>query len=67
MESVLGAHPPELLRSSALVVASPGVPWNLPLLEDARSRGIEVIAEVELAARAVVGLPIVGVTGSNVV
>jgi UDP-N-acetylmuramoylalanine--D-glutamate ligase len=47
------------------VVASPGVPWELPLLAEARRRGIEVIAEVELASRALPRVPIVGVTGSN--
>ena len=32
-----------------LVVVSPGVPLDRPLLEDARRRGVPVIAEVELA------------------
>ncbi len=35
------------------------------MLVEARRRGIEVIAEVELASRAMPGVPIVGVTGSN--
>ncbi len=63
--TVLGGHPFELLASVALVVVSPGVPWELPLLVEARGRGIEVIGEVELASRSLVGIPIVGVTGSN--
>jgi len=46
------------------VVVSPGVPMDRPLLEDARQRGLPVIAEVELAAPFVNG-PIVGITGSN--
>jgi UDP-N-acetylmuramoylalanine--D-glutamate ligase len=41
------------------------VPWELPLLAEARRRGIEVIAEVELASRALPRVPIVAVTGSN--
>jgi UDP-N-acetylmuramoylalanine--D-glutamate ligase len=61
----LGGHPVELLQGVALVVASPGVPWDLPLLAEARRRGLEVIAEVELASRALAGVPIAGVTGSN--
>ena len=62
---VSGGHALELLDGVALVVASPGVPWELPLLAEARRRGIEVIAEVELASRALPLVPIVGVTGSN--
>lgn len=46
------------------VVVSPGVPMDRPLLADARSRGLPVIAEVELAAPFVKG-PIVAITGSN--
>lgn len=65
VESALGAHPPELLATTTLVVVSPGVPWELPLLEEARRHEIEVVAEVELAARTAAGIPIVGVTGSN--
>ena len=61
----LGGHNPSLLAGTSLVVVSPGVPWNLPLLAEARRAGIEVIAEVELAARAMREVPIVGVTGSN--
>lgn len=60
-----GGHSLELLDGVALVVASPGVPWELPLLAEARRRGIEVISEVELASRALPRVPIVGVTGSN--
>ncbi len=63
--AVLGGHPLELLGPVALVVVSPGVPWGLPLLTEARRRGLEVIGEVEFAARAMAGVPIVGVTGSN--
>ena len=65
VEVLLGSHPPALLDGASLVVVSPGVPWELPLLAAARSRGIEVIAEIELAGRALAGVPIAGVTGSN--
>jgi UDP-N-acetylmuramoylalanine--D-glutamate ligase len=63
--TVLGGHPLELLEGAALVVVSPGVPWELPLLVEARRRDLEVIAEVELASRALTDVPIAGVTGSN--
>lgn len=62
---VLGGHPLELLEGVALVVVSPGVPWDLPLLVEARRLGLEVIAEVELAWRALAPVPLLGVTGSN--
>jgi UDP-N-acetylmuramoylalanine--D-glutamate ligase len=65
VETVLGSHPPALLDGVSLVVVSPGVPWQLPLLVAARDRGIEVIAEVELGVRAMPGVPLAGVTGSN--
>ena len=61
----LGGHNPALLTGTSRVVVSPGVPWDLPLLVEARRRRIEVIAEVELAVRAMAGTPIIGVTGSN--
>ena len=46
------------------VVVSPGVPLDRPILEDARRRGIPVIAEVELAFPLLDG-PVVAITGSN--
>ncbi|MBP7797158.1 MAG: UDP-N-acetylmuramoyl-L-alanine--D-glutamate ligase [Thermoanaerobaculaceae bacterium] len=63
-ESVLGDHPVGLLDSVSLVVVSPGVPWDLGLLSAARERGVEVIAEVELAFRFFTA-PLLGITGSN--
>lgn len=65
VERVFGGHPAGVLEDVVLVVASPGVPWHLALLEDARTRGIEVIAEVELAARHLGSAKIAGITGSN--
>ncbi|MFL6194934.1 MAG: UDP-N-acetylmuramoyl-L-alanine--D-glutamate ligase [Thermoanaerobaculia bacterium] len=47
-----------------LVVVSPGVPLDRPLLEDARQCGVPVIAEVELAFPFLNG-PVVAITGSN--
>jgi UDP-N-acetylmuramoylalanine--D-glutamate ligase len=47
-----------------LIVVSPGVPSDLPLLEAARRRGITTIGEVELAGYFLKG-PIIGITGSN--
>ncbi|HEY4085866.1 MAG TPA: UDP-N-acetylmuramoyl-L-alanine--D-glutamate ligase [Bryobacteraceae bacterium] len=47
-----------------LIVLSPGVPADLPALNAARDRGINVIGEIELAAPFLRG-KIIGITGSN--
>jgi UDP-N-acetylmuramoylalanine--D-glutamate ligase len=47
-----------------LIVLSPGVPADLPGVEAARARGVDVIGEVELAAPYLKG-PVIGITGSN--
>jgi UDP-N-acetylmuramoylalanine--D-glutamate ligase len=47
-----------------LIVLSPGVPSDLPGVQRARTRGVDVIGEVELAAPYLRG-PIIGITGSN--
>jgi UDP-N-acetylmuramoylalanine--D-glutamate ligase len=59
-----GAVPAELFTPVDGVVVSPGVPMDRPLLEDARRRGLPVIAEVELAFPFLDG-PIIAITGSN--
>jgi UDP-N-acetylmuramoylalanine--D-glutamate ligase len=54
-----------LLDGAELLVKSPGVPGEAPLVAAARARGIPVWAEVELGARLLRGSRIVGVTGTN--
>ncbi|MFN6535721.1 MAG: UDP-N-acetylmuramoyl-L-alanine--D-glutamate ligase [Nostoc sp. EkiNYC01] len=54
-----GANSPEL------IVVSPGVPWDIPVLNQARELGIETIGEMELAWRHLQPLPWVGITGTN--
>jgi len=48
-----------------LIVVSPGVPWDIPILVEARQLGIETIGEMELAWRNLRLLPWVGITGTN--
>ncbi|MEH2010018.1 UDP-N-acetylmuramoyl-L-alanine--D-glutamate ligase [Nostoc sp.] len=48
-----------------LIVVSPGVPWDIPVLIKARQLGIETIGEMELAWRNLQALPWVGITGTN--
>ncbi len=59
-----GGHPAALFEQQDLIVVSPGVRWDLDPLAEARRRGVEVIGEVELAARYLRG-GIIGITGSN--
>ena len=48
-----------------LIVVSPGVPWDIPLLVKARELGISTIGEMELAWRHLQSIPWVGITGTN--
>ena len=47
-----------------LVVVSPGVPWDAPLLVAARKRRVRVVPEIEVASW-FLAQPILGITGSN--
>jgi UDP-N-acetylmuramoylalanine--D-glutamate ligase len=59
-----GGHGERTFRGQDLIVVSPGVPVDAPLLVQARSLGEAVIGEIELAAQFLPG-PIVAITGSN--
>jgi UDP-N-acetylmuramoylalanine--D-glutamate ligase len=59
-----GHHGERTFRDQDLIVISPGVPFDVPQLVQARALGIPVIGEVELAARYLKG-EIVAITGSN--
>jgi len=59
-----GGHGERTFRGQDLIVVSPGVPVDAPLLVQARSLGEAVIGELELAAQFLPG-PIVAITGSN--
>jgi UDP-N-acetylmuramoylalanine--D-glutamate ligase len=60
----LGEHRRETFTSAALLVVSPGVPWELPELVAAREKGVPVIAEIELAFRHLRGR-VAAVTGTK--
>ena len=59
-----GQHGERTFRDQDLIVVSPGVPSDQPQLQHARSLGIPVIGEVELAFRFLKGKAI-AITGSN--
>ena len=60
----LGALDATLLEGAWCVVASPGVPLAQPFFAEARRRGLEVVGDIELFARAV-DAPVAGITGTN--
>ena len=64
VEVVLGADDPALPDDVDLLVKSPGVPNEAPLVAAARARGLAVWSEVELGSRLLAN-PILGVTGTN--
>ena len=60
----LGPEREEDLDDADMVVVSPGVPWDLPLLLAARRRGLEITSEIDLFFRLTPG-KIAGITGTN--
>jgi UDP-N-acetylmuramoylalanine--D-glutamate ligase len=54
----------DVLDGVKTVYASPGVPWDAQLLNDARTRGIAVSSEIDLFLKLCTGT-VVGITGTN--
>jgi UDP-N-acetylmuramoylalanine--D-glutamate ligase len=66
VELRLGTEEEALLAGVELVVKSPGVPAESPLVAAARARGIPLWSEVELGYRLLpAGARLIGVTGTN--
>ena len=57
-------HPAECITDADLIVVSPGVPLNIPILREARARGLPILGELEVAA-SVCPAPIVAITGTK--
>lgn len=60
----LGGHVEKTYLAQDLIIPSPGVPADDPLLAKARSKGITIWSEIELAYRFLEG-ELIGITGSN--
>jgi UDP-N-acetylmuramoylalanine--D-glutamate ligase len=60
----LGGLDTALLADAVCVIASPGLPLTLPFFAEARRRGLEVVGDIDLFARAATA-PVVGITGTN--
>jgi UDP-N-acetylmuramoylalanine--D-glutamate ligase len=64
-EVVFGGHPLSLLDPRpAFIVKNPGIPYSVPLLQEARRREIPIYTEIEVGSW-FTGAPIFAVTGSN--
>ena len=59
----LGGHPEGILNCDCLFV-SPGVPWNIPILQEAARRGIPVSGESRFFLENCPA-PVIGITGSS--
>jgi UDP-N-acetylmuramoylalanine--D-glutamate ligase len=59
-----GGLDPALLEGAVCVIASPGVPLTEPFFAAARRRGLTIVGDIELFARAV-DAPVAGITGTN--
>lgn len=57
-------HTMEVILAADELVKSPGVPETIPVIQEARAKGISVISEIEFAAR-YTDAKIVALTGSN--
>ena len=64
VELIAGQLDMELPADTSEVVISPGLPLDLPIVVNARRRGIAVVGDIELFAR-VVDRPVAAITGSN--
>ncbi|MSR00291.1 MAG: UDP-N-acetylmuramoyl-L-alanine--D-glutamate ligase [Gammaproteobacteria bacterium] len=53
-----------LLEQATLVIVSPGVALDEPIFDTAKARGLEIIGDIELFARAVTA-PVIAITGTN--
>ncbi|MFD1407315.1 UDP-N-acetylmuramoyl-L-alanine--D-glutamate ligase [Kroppenstedtia eburnea] len=65
IQVVLGGHPEGLIHDGwDLLVKNPGIPYRVPLLQEAETRGIPVVTEVEIAWQ-LTEASMIGITGSN--
>ena len=64
VSSEFGGHSAGFLAQADLVLVSPGVPWDAPVLAQLREQGVRVAGELAVAGE-LVDLPMVAVTGTN--
>lgn len=59
-----GTHSEARILETEVIVKSPGIPGNIPLLQNAREAGLEIVSEIEFASWFCTK-PIVAITGTN--
>lgn len=64
IELKLGRQQDDILVNVDYLIVSPGVPIGIPLIEQARAGGIEILGEIEFAYR-LSEAPIYAITGTN--
>ena len=60
-----GGHTVEFLRQVDLILVSPGVNLDGPVIRDLRALGISIAGELAVAAGRTLSVPVVAVTGTN--
>lgn len=64
-KGVFGVQPSlSLLEGIEYIITSPGVPMTIPIIENAKKQGIDVLSEIELSYRLSKGR-IIAITGTN--
>ncbi|MFQ6041760.1 MAG: UDP-N-acetylmuramoyl-L-alanine--D-glutamate ligase [Candidatus Poribacteria bacterium] len=64
IEYLLGGHDERCIEKAELIVVSPAVPLDIPILKAAKALGIPVLGELEIACR-LCQAPIIAVTGTK--
>ena len=64
IDFILGGHDQRCIKKANLIVLSPGVPLDIPILQEARSAGIPITGELEVAA-SLCTAPMVAITGTK--
>ncbi|MBW2589255.1 MAG: UDP-N-acetylmuramoyl-L-alanine--D-glutamate ligase [Deltaproteobacteria bacterium] len=60
----LGSHENSTFENVDLIVLSPGVPHDIPQIQRAKDKGIDVLGEIELASK-FIDQPVIAITGTN--
>ena len=60
-----GGHTPRAIEGSDLIVLSPGIGLDIPILQEARLRSIRIISEIDLGYLLTSDAVIIAVTGTN--
>ena len=59
-----GGHGNDFFNDAELIIPSPGVPLDIPVVSTARERGVIIAGELALAEGRI-NSPVIGITGSN--